>query len=170
MAMSRMAALVSLTLLLGCSDNQSGNQSTLSTNAIVPFEPEGMSMSYSGPTEPVYTVLRSAEDWSKLWIQLNQRGVPGGDQLQPSAAPPVDFSRYALVVAALGRRSDGCCSIEMLEAAQTRREIVVKVTERKAGAKCLVTDMETRPFALGLIPAESRVVRFEVSSLKHDCG
>ena len=118
-----------------------------------------------GPKETTFRAVHSQDEWNHLWGSL-ERNVVG-----PRAdAPHVDFTRFTMVVAALGTRPTGGYTVSIQNARREGSMVIVSVLEvRPHGKGCTVTDSLTYPIAIALIPQTDRAVRFEIESADLDC-
>lgn len=135
-----------------------------------PFTPEFLSPSYSGPDDPIRGLLRTHAEWEVFWAQIEPRTSRLQGQDTPNPPPAVDFDRYAVIVAAMGTRPNGCCSVEITSVAETSKRVLVTVSEKTTGTGCMVTQAVTRPIALALIPKTTKHIEFEVITKVQQCG
>jgi PrcB C-terminal len=122
-----------------------------------------------GPDNPRRAVLKSRAEWEEAWKQIEPRTSRDEGQVNRNPLPAIDFRQHALVMAAMGMRSDGCCSVEILSIVETTDHLVVAVLERVAGPGCMVTLAVTHPIALVRMPQTSKEVRFDVVSKIQQC-
>jgi hypothetical protein len=90
-------------------------------------------------------------------------------QVVPNPSPAIDFDHQAVVVAAMGTKPNGCCSIEIASVTETAESILVSVVETVAGSNCFVTQAVTHPIALALIPQTTKRIEFEVREQTRKC-
>lgn len=135
----------------------------------VPLSAEIVSPFDGGVDIATRVLLKSHAEWEALWRQIEPRTsrIPG--QVEPNPLPQINFSEHALIVAAMGMKPDGCCSVEILSVVETADRLLVTILEKKAGADCTVTLGETRPIALGVIKQTPKQAEFEVLNKTQDC-
>jgi len=118
---------------------------------------------FSGFTQPVRQVIASEAEWRAAWSTLYQRATP------QSAAPPVDFGRETVLLAALGERSSGGYSIlvDSVYAAPGETQVVVRKTS--PGAGCSVIGAMTQPVDVVRVPRVSGTVTWIEKDEVRDC-
>jgi hypothetical protein len=108
-----------------------------------------------------FRVVRSLKEWNAL--NLNSR--------QESTPIDVDFTKYTLLVAALGTRPSGGYTVTIRDARDDGSVVHVSVLEvRPRGPDCTVTAILTYPTTAVLIPRTDKAVRFEIESADLDCS
>lgn len=107
-----------------------------------------------------YRVVRSLKEWNAL--SPNAR--------QESTRIDVDFTKYTLLVAALGTRPSGGYTVTIRDARDDGTVVHVSVLEvRPRGPDCAATALLTYPTTAALIPRTEKAVRFEIESADLDC-
>jgi hypothetical protein len=154
--------------------------STIVFNTYVPSTPHYSSL-HSGPANPTYVAIQSAVEWHSFWSQLNppwptpetpmvgrlERQEETERNIQP--APPIDFQRFTLVVAAIGRQFISGHRVSFVSFQKTNRIVKVRVVEYVPGRECTVTTTATSPIALALIPKTDKPFTFDLSTVPVDC-
>ncbi len=117
----------------------------------------------SGIDEPENIVLRDEEGWAKAWQRIQSRSRP----VPP--APPVDFEREMIVVAALGRQRSGGYTIRIDRAYREGPATVVIVYAESPGEGCIVTNALTSPVDIARLPLSAEPVEIRVETTSRDC-
>jgi PrcB C-terminal len=113
-----------------------------------------------------FRAVRSQKEWKALWQQSDHSGNPNPD----STSPGIDFTKYTVLIAALGTRGSGGYTVTIRNARDDGAVIHVSVLEvRPRGPACAVTTEISYPSTAVLIPRTDRAVRFEVTSADLDC-
>ncbi|HEV2145921.1 MAG TPA: protease complex subunit PrcB family protein [Longimicrobiaceae bacterium] len=145
----------------GGSPDQSGAHAPVPVTRLAPGP---YSFTYSsGYHEPARLVVRSEAEWRRVWGKLHERVHP-----QPELRR-VDFSRHAVLVAALGSRSSGGYSILVDSVSDAGGELRAVVRKVSPGAGCVVTQAFTQPVDVVLVPASGKRVRFVERDEVLDC-
>jgi PrcB C-terminal len=116
-----------------------------------------------------FRAVRSQKEWTALWQQArsNPSGYPDPASI---SSPGVDFTKYTVLVAALGTRGSGGYTVTIRNARDDGAVIHVSVLEvRPRGPACAVTTEISYPSTAVLIPRTDRAVRFEMASADLDC-
>ena len=99
--------------------------------------------------ERAYVVARNPQDWSDLWARVGE------------AAPlPLPGDRMAVAVF-LGPRDTGGYGVSINSARASGGDIVVGYRERVPGPAQAVTQMQTSPYAVRLIPLVNGAAKFQ---------
>ena len=93
----------------------------------------------SGFTQPARTLIDNQSKWAAAWATLNANSGP------KPAVPAIDFNRYTVIVAALGRRNTGGYDIRVSRLATSGGYLYVEVTSTSPGNKCGTTQALTEP-------------------------
>ena len=93
----------------------------------------------SGFTKPARTRIDNQTELDAAWATLNANSGP-----RPSA-PATDFSRYTVIVAALGQRNSGGYDIHVSRLATSGGYLYVEITSSAPGQKCGTTAALTQP-------------------------
>jgi len=121
----------------------------------------------AGPNQRLMTVINAQPEWEKLWGSLDPMARDMA-QKDPYPAPEIDFTRYSLLVAALG--SGGGESVAIEEVRSIGSDIIVNIVALRPGPGCMVTTEMKYPIALALIPRTVKPVRFGVTKATFACG
>ena len=122
---------------------------------ILRFPPETpLPLQHGSLVEAGRFVLRDQGAWEAWWGQVQGRRQP----LPP--APDVDFHRYLVVVAAMGRQRSGGYAIRVEQAQRQAGKLVVTVREESPAPGCMVTTSLTSPIDVVLLPATADAVEF----------
>lgn len=100
--------------------------------------------------ESRHVVVRTVEEWSKLWTQHGGEGK----------APEVDFSRATVIAVFLGTRPTAGHSVEITRIDKDDAGLVVTWRERAPAAGDLVAQMLTSPFFIVRTESHGGPVRF----------
>ena len=107
-----------------------------------------------------FRVVRSLKEWNALHPNSRQESTP----------IDVDFTKYTLLVAALGTRPSGGYTVTIRDARDDGTVVHVSVLEvRPRGPDCAATALLTYPTTAALIPRTDKPVRFEIESADLDC-
>jgi hypothetical protein len=107
-----------------------------------------------------FRVVRSLKEWNALNPTSRQESTP----------IDVDFTKYTLLVAALGTRPSGGYTVTIRDARDDGTMVHVSVLEvRPRGPDCTATALLTYPTTAALIPRTDKAVRFEIESADLDC-
>jgi hypothetical protein len=122
-----LVALISLTAV-ACSNDEGVRpevrEAAKPDVSVKAFSYDGLSPHAEGPNRPTYRAFRSQQEWEDFWPQLAAK-MPG-DRTGPieHLAPVIDFSKYVLVLAALGQRADGGSSIALTSVTESDSRIL----------------------------------------------
>ena len=119
-----------------------------------------VSPSLGGLDEPAYLIVRTAEEWAALWSKLEPRTAHEQDPRVSNSVPVIDFSKQAVIVAALGRKPNGGYRVELQSVDESSDRILVNVLETRPGSNCVVTLEETNPIAIAIISQTDKAVDF----------
>jgi hypothetical protein len=115
-----------------------------------------------------FRVVRSQQEWKALWQPAVSN--PSSNLGPEGASPDVDFSKYTVLIAALGSRGSGGYTVTIRNARDDGTVIQVSVLEvRPRGPACAVTTEISYPATAVLIPRTNKPVRFEMASADLDC-
>jgi hypothetical protein len=119
----------------------------------------------SGPEVEIFRPLRSQSEWSALWKTLRPHSVG-----QNVDAPLVDFSKFTMLVAALGTRPTGGYTVQFQYAWDNGSTLLISVLEGRPGHGCMSTTTLTYPVAIVLVPRTDHPATFQVDSADINCG
>ena len=105
----------------------------------------------SGVEEPRTVVVRTETEWKALWAEHRAQ--------QP--APPVDFSRLAVVGVFLGTRPTAGYGVRIVSVEGGDGRATVSYVEEQPASGTLVAQVLTSPAHLVTIPASLRSVEFK---------
>src|SRR5262245_58513804 len=94
----------------------------------------------SGVARPGERVVRTAEEWQKLW-QEHTAGI----QPRP-ALPKVDFNREMVLAVFMGEQQTGGYSIEIAAVKPGERELTAQVRRTSPPAGAITAQVITHPF------------------------
>jgi hypothetical protein len=124
---------------------------------------------YGGLDKPDYRLLKTPEEWATLWSELEPRTSRKQGQTTPNRAPVIDFNTHSLIVAALGRRSNGGYMAEIQSVGESAGRILVTVVEKEPGPHCLTTQAITYPVSIATIPKTEKKVHFNIVRKVESC-
>ena len=117
---------------------------------------------YSGLRQPARTIVDNDAAWRTIWATYTANsGNP--------PVPAVDFTRYDVIVAALGERMTGGYDITVSRIAATNEYLYVEVTSVSPGPRCFTTQALTQPVDMVRIPRQHPPVVFVEKQVKQDC-
>jgi hypothetical protein len=120
---------------------------------------------WSGSLQEAFMAVHSQTEWNALWQTLFPTHVePHGE------APYVDFSRFTMLVAALGARPGGGYSVVIQHARDDGATVRISVLEVRPGKGCAETALVTYPISIVLIPRTDRPVHFERDVEDFNCN
>jgi hypothetical protein len=128
-----------MVVVVGCADNVPSVQ-------IQPLPEAQPVRYYSGITTQQRLVVRDAATWASTWQQIVSRIQP------PPPVPMVDFASNLVIVAAMGTKPTGGYSIDVDNVRISGPDASISVTEQSPGSGCVVTQAETAPVAVVLVP------------------
>ena len=108
----------------------------------------------SGVTKASEVVVRTAEEWQKLWAQ---HGAP---QRPSPPLPRVDFGREMVVAVFMGEQRTGGYGIQVTGLRVGDRAITVEVKRSQPPPDAIVTQALTQPFHLVAIKKSDLPVKF----------
>jgi PrcB C-terminal len=118
---------------------------------------------YSGYVEPARLVIDNDADWRAAWTKA-YIGV------SPTVNPPaIDFSRWSVILVALGNRNTGGYSIAVTRLARTPDYLYAEVTSVSPGSHCGTTQALTQPFDIVRIPKPPGPVVFVEHATVFEC-
>jgi hypothetical protein len=122
----------------------------------------------AGPNQRLMTVINAQSEWEKLWGSLEPEMARNMAQKDPYPVPEIDFTRYSLLVAALGSGGGESMAIEAVR--NIGSDIIVNLVALRPGSGCMVTTEMKYPIALALIPRTDKSVRFGITTATFACG
>ncbi len=144
-------------LLVGCANRET----EIASSPDEIKEPETLTMrdlaqgTSSGIRQPLREVIRSQEEWDKLWGRHVSQRTP-----QPSA-PEVDFDREMVIVATMGKQSTGGYQIQISQVRKLPEKAVqVTIQEKTPPEGAFTTQALTYPFHFAAVPKTDLPVRF----------
>lgn len=117
----------------------------------------------SGFRQPVRTMVDNDADWQAMWRRYTANI---GD---PPPAPAIDFTRYEVLVAALGERNSGGYDMSIGRIASTNDYLYVVLVSTRPGSRCLATAALTQPVDIVRVPRRHLPVMFIEQSVQDDC-
>ena len=117
---------------------------------------------YTGIEDRRRVVIRTQADWEAFWNELTRTISP------PEPAPAIDFSRRMVIAAAMGTRSSGGFTIDIVSV-RARDMIAVEVLETSPGPSCAVTMALTAPVTAVSVERRDGQVNFIERAETRDC-
>jgi hypothetical protein len=99
----------------------------------------------------------------KWTLRIDARFFP------PPPLPVVDFSREAVIVAALGARSSGGHEIRVDSAVRAADAVEVTIRATSPGEGCVTAAVYTQPVDVAKIPAGPLPIRFREQTVAASC-
>lgn len=118
---------------------------------------------YSGLDESQLAVVRDSIAWTRLWQRIQQPFFPRAH------APPVNFDRDMVIVAAMGRRPSAGYDITIEGAERTPGGVLVDVRVSRPAPGCPVEAVVTQPVDLGRVPATDAPIQFREHQVTIPC-
>jgi hypothetical protein len=134
-----------------------------------PLSADIVSPYYGGLDKPDYRLLKSAEEWSELWSELEPRTSREQGQTTPNPVPVIDFNTHSLIVAAVGGRSHGGYAVEIRSVSESAGRILVTVMEKEPGPHCMTTQAIAYPISIATIPKTEKAVDFNILRRVESC-
>ena len=133
---------------------------------MVRLRSEPYSFAYNtGLVQPARLVVRDTETWRSTWNKIYE----GHSPVPP--LPEIDFSKEAIIVAALGQRGSGGYSIIFDSASPNAAGgLDVVVRSISPGSNCGTTAALTQPADVARIPSGYASVRFIEKAEVMNCG
>ena len=132
---------------------------------------ENFSPDYSGLDRKTLKTIKSDREWRQLWREIEPRMSRDEAMRTPHPKPAIDFSRYMLVVVALGSKPSSGFSIALRSITEYPSHVDVSAVElHPEGADCIVLTVLTNPIALALIPRTDKEVRIHLGKAGVRCS
>jgi hypothetical protein len=101
---------------------------------------------FSGIRDAKQEIVRSADDWEKLW---KQHGVSAG---AAEKVPEVDFAKEMVIATTMGTKRTGGYSIEIVSAEAGEKTLKISVRKRSPPPGALTVQALTAPFHFVAVP------------------
>ncbi len=118
---------------------------------------------YSGMQQPNRLVVRDTDQWRSLWNEV----IQNSQSTKP--LPPVDFSHFMVIIAAMGMRRTGGHKIEIEKVYSEKERIEVVVHEFYPGLGCMVTQELTSPVDIVTIHRSDKIISFIEHQKSYEC-
>ena len=126
-----------------------------------------------------FTVLKEGtnsgfKEFGKYFI-AKQSGLPMVwdsifvNYMQKDPLPKLDFETNEVYLIAMGEQSSGGYNIKVESILETKKEVVVNVTQSKPGKSCMTTSVMTQPYQLFMFPKKDKTVRFNWIDKVYEC-
>jgi hypothetical protein len=112
---------------------------------------------HSGIEQRGQRVIRTAEEWKKLWADHSARS-------SDKTPPDVDFSKDMVLAAFMGRCTTGGYSVAIPDARVVGKKLVVSVVETAPGRGRIRNQLITSPFVMVAVKTSSMPVEWKVTS------
>jgi hypothetical protein len=132
----------------------------------------GLGQNFVGPKEPAYYVIHSQSEWSAYWVPFFKPLSEAGAVIAPYPPipdPPIDFSKFTLLIASTETKPTGGYSLEFASILDDEAALIVSLVETIPGKLCGLTTIITKPTASALVERTSKPIRFQVSTVTHEC-
>ena len=127
-------------------------------HGVPPDEPRSIAYGYhSGMKTPARIVLRTAEEWWRLWQEHQSQVVP----MPP--LPSVDFTREMVLGVAVGRRPTGGYGVRILGTRLEGGRLHVEAHETRPPEGAIVPMVVSEPYEFVKVPRFDGEVVFEVN-------
>jgi hypothetical protein len=142
-------------------------RSALAQVGTVPF------WSFQGPlswglTEPMERVIRTQDDFRKLWAGVHTTLANEGRTLP--RAPLVDFRAEMVIAVGMGQRPHGGYQVRVERIEDTGERLRVFYSAYSPGEKCMTAQSITSPVALVRLPMSQKPVTFAAARETRDCS
>jgi PrcB C-terminal len=135
----------------------------------IAFEVLKIDARFSGTEVPLFTAIRSRDEWRSLRSKLISLHQRDSTPLDLPSASEIDFSRYTMVVAALGIRPNNGYNVVIRDVYDGISSIGVGVIELVPGRGCATGQVLTYPMTIVLIPRSTKPVVFNANRASVDC-
>lgn len=145
--------VLSLLTILGCSEGTqdsaepSESQEPMTLQRILTEQETGLN-------HPLRLVIRDPEQWKSIWSEVMR------DRSTVTPLPAVDFTRYMVILAAMGIQSTGGHEISIEEVRRDGKHLVVTVRQVSPGPECMTTQVLTSPVDIVQVPKSDEAVTF----------
>jgi hypothetical protein len=112
---------------------------------------------FSGVREPLQAVVRTHEDWDKLWKRHAAIG-------KSASLPAIDFAREMVLGVFLGEKHAGGYDVEITRAERRDSTLTVYYSEKAPASDAVVIQALTQPYHLVRLPRNSASVSFRSES------
>jgi hypothetical protein len=123
----------------------------------------GANAYFSGLTDSAVYVVRTPAEWTALWAKATRNQSPA------PPAPAVDFSRYMVLVVAMGSRPTTGYTVSIDRVADVDGGRVVEAT-LTSPVHCVTGQAFTAPFAAVVAPLTALPVHFVNRAAQHRCS
>ena len=110
---------------------------------------------YSGVSSFKTVVIRTLDDWQKLWRDHNGYIVP------PPPLPSVDFANFMVIGVFDGAQPSGGHSVVITDVQTMQDAMEVMYIETRPAANAPTTQALTEPFDLRVVPTSTLPIRFK---------
>lgn len=121
---------------------------------------------------PVAKSIGTSEEWKRFWAEIkSDSSAEDENNSAVGDAPGPDFSRYTVLVVALGTRPSGGYSVAFHSVHESESQIDAIAYElRPRGKNCIVTTAISFPVAFALIPRTDKPVHLNIERADIACG
>ena len=119
---------------------------------------------YSGLKDSLRLIVSDGATWAGIWDQMQAPVSP------PPQLPAIDFDQEMVLVTALGERTTGGYAITIDSLSTGRGILVVYLSKRSPGSRCVVTQALSQPVDVVRAPRQSGPVVFDESTGTEDCS
>lgn len=113
----------------------------------------------SAVTRPGERVVRTEQDWQKLWDEHAARVEP------KPALPAVDFNKEMVVAVFMGRRPTGGYSVSVTGVRRGEKDVVVSVRRNSPPPGAITPQIVTSPYVFVAISKSDRPVKFAITDV-----
>jgi hypothetical protein len=171
--MSLILTSMALALMFACAPAvppaRSGSNATSAQSPTQPATPaRGDSLVHlyrsdlSGIHQPARRVIADSASWAQAWAQAQSRGSVS------AALPAVDFSRFVVIIAALGDQPSTGYGITVDSVARKRSEYLIFVRTSDPG-DCIVGGLVTQPVDVVAVPRSALPPQFVETHISGRC-
>jgi hypothetical protein len=118
----------------------------------------------SALVEPANLLISTQAEWDSMWRRITARHG------NPPPAPPIDFDREMLLLAAYGMQPTGGYAIVIERVIRTAHGLEVHVRKIGPGPTCGTTAALSSPVDMVRIPASPDKLHWLVNERVSDCG
>jgi hypothetical protein len=115
---------------------------------------------YSGIDYATNTVIKSKEDWDKLWKKHQSKNIP------PEKSRVIDFDKDMVIVATMGNKHTGGYEVKIngIEYNTDTGTMTVSVFHGVPNPDAIVTQGFTQPYHFVVVPKNDLKVRFMIAT------
>lgn len=108
---------------------------------------------FSGVRGPLQVVVRTQEEWDKLWKRHSSTA-------KPPSPPRINFATEMVAAVFLGEKNTGGHEVEITRAERKNSTLYIYYLEKRPPSDAIVTQVLTQPYHLVKLPRDDAPVVF----------